>query len=255
MDNRTSIEVFESHVRIVAPLAAFLGWSAIVAYCFYALPDVFSEVAQRHFPLPSDEKITSNAAAVIAGEDRVGWLQVRYPPVMEPTHDAPFEVIYVGDPRGWSRRSFSGQMTVAIAAASLSIKPEPLEYAFDMDRIRIVGSDNRIWTLVAEKEGNFTIVVRFVVPRGMQAQAVQINGSQLDDISTSFSLPIKVASSYKISTIMRECAAALGSIVSFLLALPLATILLTWYLNKKKKKLRPRKRKTDDGAIDGSPAS
>lgn len=237
MDNRSSVERFETQVaiffRVILPLA--FG-PALAIYSYFALPEYLKELGG---PRLSDQKTRLSPVAVMRREPVehiAGWLHISYSPSMQVGHETTFEATYSGD---WRRdaRLLVGTMTVAVWATSLSLKPEPYDYAFSVERIRFRGSDNRIWTVTADKAGEFNIVVRFVSPIGTGARLVHINGEQLSDNSTSFHLPVKVFSPPRsVWTMLSESANLVGSMVSFLLALPTAGILLTWYLNKKKRR-------------------
>jgi hypothetical protein len=245
MANRSSVEVFEGHVRLLGYLLFLTIWPVLAVYSYLTLPTFFEDLARLHLPLPTDEEKSVHALVIIDEfGKRAGWLHIRYSEAMEVGKDASFDAIYKTDISTWgrSRALLRGKLVVSVWASSLEMRPEPREYTFDNQRILRRGADNRIWTVVADKNGHYNITVRFTTPPSTKARGVHVNGVEKSDVATEFVLPVTVSSSFKIETIIRQSASYVGSILSFLLALPLAGILLTHYLrqrNQRRKKKKP----------------
>jgi hypothetical protein len=166
----------------------------------------------------------------------IGWLSIKYSRKMRDDEDAPFEVSYVGDRNFWSNaHSALNALTVSVRAANLSLQAEPYSYEFDLGRIRQRGFDNHIWTVTSQKHGDYSIVVNLqVVPDYFRTIAVAINNEQSQQQTGDISLRVSVYTMYYVSELVANMCRGTVAFISFLLTLPAATIVWTWYSQRRK---------------------
>lgn len=236
MDENNSIARFESHVRILIALVLF----GLSIYSFVTLPAALKQlVLSRKEQLDKPKDL--HAVEVTANGSPVGWLLITYKDVMRGDEESAFEVRYSTQGSFWSRNPPQNSgMSVSISANGLSILPVPMTYTFNGQRLAFFRDDNHIWTVSAKKDGDFLVAVRFSVPRGLILKPIEVNGRPLDAVTAELTLPVKVYTPFEFWNLAGNCAKYMGTIIAFLLSLPLASILLTWYLKRKQKESRPR---------------
>jgi len=149
--------------------------------------------------------------------------------------DALLEVIFTADKNAARQYASAGvkDASISVNASSLNIRPEPTTYKFDRERISGPGIDKHIWIVNATKNGDFFITVRCKVPKRMYAQPLEVNGKSFDE-GAEVTLPVNVYTPVASLAGVAGFAQYAGPILSFLLTLPLLSVILTWYLGKKK---------------------
>jgi hypothetical protein len=172
----------------------------------------------------------------------IGWLRIIYQRTLRDDEDSPLKVRYMADPTNWSHDPRAEQviLSVSVSAANLVLQPEPLHYTFSSRTLLLTRADERTWLVSTKKPGDYHILIRFDAPPGFRSVAV--NGVQLADNSVETSLPVTVYTPYRMPQMVIDGAKLAGTILSFLLTLPLATILLTKYLEQRKKRARRQKK-------------
>lgn len=117
--------------------------------------------------------------------------------------------------------------SISVYASHLTLKPEPLEYEFDLLVLQSSGADRHIWTISPQVEGDYTIVARLNVPNGFRATAVSVNGTELADGAAEISLPVAIYTRHKTTQAAVTLWKVAGTIISFLLTLPLTKMWVT----------------------------
>jgi hypothetical protein len=234
MNRSDSVARFERHLTIWAAAILF----ALGVWCLVTLPATMKE-AMLDYGKKLEGPKSLHAIELLnpdeAGGASVGWLLINYKDRMSPDEDAVLEVIYKAQGRSWGHQTSRdiGMSVVVASSSNLSISPPPNNYIFDGRRLAFTGVDNHIWTVSAKNKGNYLISFRYTVPRNLKMRAVAVNGNFQDASVTEFALPVEVSTPFISWTLLGTCAQCMGTIISFLLGLPLASVIVAWYLKKK----------------------
>jgi hypothetical protein len=236
-----SVRVWRYIVEHFAGALALIGVVAAVAITFSV--DDYAERVNKASLRPSSEDTETAFEVRDSRNQPTGWLRITYQSVMRDDEETELKVAYFGDSNGgWQRGRRDPRevtlpkLSVSVRSCNLALQPEPKDYTFNLNRIQQVLSDQRTWTVSALKTGDWKIIVRFDASKGFQTRSVLVNSTQLEEHIAEVALAVNVYKPYRVPELTLDAMKIAGTIASFLLTLPLLSILLTWYLEKKKRR-------------------
>jgi hypothetical protein len=202
---------------------------AFAALAALALALFLDDLLRRPPPASPPRAAAMPYAVLNPAGRRIGALAVDWPRHLRENEDGLVELRYSAAP-GWAaafRASAADartplKLTVRLAAARLSLRPEPAEHRFDTARIAAAGSDRRSWILSPDKEGDYILLVRLEAePAGFEAVPIAAAGVAQGG-GGEVALPVRVSTRYLVPQWAVDLARLAASGLAFLLTLPLA---------------------------------
>ena len=122
------------------------------------------------------------------------------------------------------------EASIAVSTSNLALRPEPTTYKFDLERLAKTFSDSHNWFVTATRDGNFNLIIR---PKGIVAD-IYINQRRVNSDTAEYILPVTVYTPWMSRAGAAAFAQYAGPIISFLLTLPILSVLLKSYLERKR---------------------
>lgn len=226
----------------IAPPLLFLGVAGL-----FLTPRLIDGYVNRQIATwnaeHSPERGNLNSLVESNSGSKIGWFRITYSRKLRENEDAPLTVQY--DASAWKSLSvantavFPSQISVSLNAVHLDIAPRPLEYVFDIDRLKLFGQDDHVWTISPKKEGDYTLIVH------LQAQPLdsfsikntEVNSKLISNNNTNeFPLPLTVYTKFNVPQADIDVLKGVGTVFSFILTLPAAKMLLQSYLQRNRRR-------------------